>query len=261
MLFSCIVSGTAVAPAVAAPAADQGEVKLLAGPALANGRYVAGVVITMPAGSHTYWKMPGDAGVPPVFSFAGSRNLRAATVDFPPPRRISEAGLDAFGYLDRVVLPLEVTPADPAQPVDLHVDLAYAVCNTICIPAHATATLALQPGTAGPDTTAVAAALASVPSPAMPSERAALTIMPDPGAAKPTWTLAWRGGDAPEDIFADAPDGYYFATRKTGPATWTLVADQVPDTRPWPAAVTLTLARAAHSLTVSETLDTASATR
>ncbi|MGL1797789.1 hypothetical protein ACSTIM_23390, partial [Vibrio parahaemolyticus] len=78
---------------------------------------------------------------------------------------------------------------------------------------HATATLALQPGTAGPDTTAVAAALASVPSPAMPSERAALTIMPDPGAAKPTWTLAWRGGDAPEDIFADAPDGYYFATR------------------------------------------------
>ena len=241
--------------------AGSSEMKLVAGPAPANGTRVAGVAITMPAGSHTYWKMPGDAGVPPVFSFAGSRNLREAKVAFPPPRRITEAGLEAFGYLDHVVLPVDVTPADPAQPVDLHVDVAYAVCNTICIPAHGAASVVLPPGMAGPDAAVVAAAQAAVPVPASLAERAELALMPDAGAAKPTWSLTWTGDKAPDDIFADAPDGYYFATRKTGPGTWRLVADQVPATGAWPVAVALTLARAAHSLVVTEKLDSESATR
>ena len=215
----------------------------------------------MAPGSHTYWKMPGDAGVPPVFSFAGSRNLRDAKVEFPAPRRITEAGLDAFGYLDRVVLPVAVTPADPAQPVELHVDVNYAVCNTICIPAHGTGTLTLRPGAAGPDAAAVASAQAAVPVPPTPAERIELAVMPEAGAAKPTWTLTWTGSGAPDDVFADAPEGYYFATRKTGSGTWQLVADQVPATKPWPVAVALTLARPAHSLVVTEKLDSESATR
>ena len=235
--------------------------KLLAGPAASNGLPVAGVAITMPAGSHTYWKMPGDAGVPPVFSFAGSRNLRDAKVAFPAPSRITEAGLEAFGYVDHVVLPVDVTPADPAQPVDLHVDVNYAVCNTICIPAHGSASVTLRPGASGPDASTVAAAEAAVPVPASPVERLALAITPEAGASKPTWVLTWTGAAAPDDVFADAPDGYYFATRKTGPGTWRLVADQVPAREAWPVAVALTLARASHSLLVTEKLDTESATR
>ena len=240
---------------------SQSELKVLAGPALHDGTYVAGVAISMPAGSHTYWKMPGDAGVPPVFAFAGSRNLREAKVVYPAPRRIVEAGLEAYGYLDRVVLPVEVTPTDPAQPVELHVVVDYAVCNTICIPAHGAATLMLQPGAASADAAAVEAALAAVPKKPSPGEQAKLALMPEPGVAKPTWSLAWRGEGVPDDIFADAPEGYYFATRKTGPATWSLVADQVPDKSAWPVAVSLTLARAAHSLVFDETLDSPSATR
>ena len=235
--------------------------KLLAGPAFANGVYVAGVAITMTPGSHTYWKMPGDAGVPPVFSFAGSRNLRDAKVEYPVPHRITEAGLDAFGYVDKVLLPVEVTPADPAQPVELHVDINYAVCNTICIPAHGTAVLTLQPSGAGPGAAEVAAAQAAVPVAAAPGEHIELAVMPDAGAAKPTWTLTWTGAGAPADVFADAPEGYYFATRKTGAGTWQLVADQVPATKAWPVAVALTLARASHSLVVTEKLDSESATR
>ena len=247
----------------AAPdAAGKAELKLLAGPVFAKGIYVAGVAITMPPGSHTYWKMPGDAGVPPVFSFAGSRNLRDAKVEFPPPHRITEAGLEAFGYLDKVMWPVVATPADPAQAVELHVDVTYAVCNTICIPAHGAATVTLQPGaSAGPDAAAVEAAQSAVPVPASPAEQIELAVMPEAGAAKPTWTLTWTGTSAPDDVFADAPDGYYFATRKTGAATWRLVADQVPSAKAWPVAVALTLARTSHSLVVMEKLDTESATR
>ena len=83
--------------------------------------------------------------------------------------------------------------------------------------------------------------------------------MPDPGAPKPTWTLAWHGTTPIDDVFADAPDGYFFATRKTGAQTWRLVADQARGTMP--VDVALTLARGTGGLVVTETLDTRSATR
>ena len=197
-----------------------GDMKLIAGAGLRNGTYVAGLDIAMPPGSHTYWKMPGDAGVPPVFSFDGSTNVRAARVLFPTPKRLSEDGLEAFGYLDRVLFPVEIAPADPAKPAELRVDATYAVCNKICIPAHAKATVTLSPkagaDTAATDAAATEAALAAVPAPATSGERAELSIVPEPGAPKPTWMLAWHGAKPIDDVFADAPDGYYFSTRKTG---------------------------------------------
>ena len=232
--------------------------KLLAGGGLRKGTYVAALDITMPPGSHTYWKMPGDAGVPPVFSFDGSRNVRTANVLYPAPRRISEDGLEAFGYLDHVVFPIEVVPVDAEQPAELRVDVAFAVCNKICIPAHAKAGVTLAAG-GGIDSAATKAALGSVPTPARPDERADLAIVPEPGAQKPTWTLAWHGTAPIEDVFADAPEGYYFATRKTGVQTWRLVADQARGKAP--VDVALTLARGKGGLVVTEKLDTRNATR
>ena len=239
------------------------RLQLLSGPALHDDTYDAGIKITMPPGSHTYWKMPGDAGVPPVFAFNGSQNLRSAKVLFPAPHRITEEGLEAFGYSDQAIFPVVATPADPAKPAVLHTEVDYAVCNKICVPEHGTANLTLEPR-GGPrgDAEAVEAALAAVPVPASPPQRAELSIAPLPEAPKPSWTLTWHGTGAVEDIFADAPEGYYFATRKRGPTTWTLTADQMvhaPDTKTVP--VELTLARSSRSLVVEETLDTQSATR
>src|ERR1700712_2648318 len=99
------------------------SVRLIAARAMTDGRYRTGVIIAMASGSHTYWKQPGDAGVPPVFAFNDSINVAKAEVLFPAPTRITEDGLDAFGYADRVVFPVVVTPADPSKPSRLHVDL------------------------------------------------------------------------------------------------------------------------------------------
>ena len=239
---------------------DNARLELVGGDGGKRGSYVAGVAITMPPGSHTYWKMPGDAGVPPVFDFAGSRNLRSVHVLYPVPRRITEEGLEAFGYLDDVTFPVEVQAADPAKPVELGAAVAYAVCNRICIPAKGRASVTLAPGVAGPEAGRVAAALADVPQPASPREGKDLAVSRDPGAAKPTWTLAWHGATPVDDIFVDAPEGTYLATRKTGPSTWRLVAEQLaPGASTVPVA--LTLARAANPLAIEETLDTAAATR
>jgi DsbC/DsbD-like thiol-disulfide interchange protein len=120
-------------------------VRLIAGAAAvgANVPLRAGIEIRLKPGWHTYWRYPGDAGVPPRFEFAGSQNLAAVEVRWPAPSRIPEQGLTAIGYVSDVILPLTVVPQDRAKPVKLRLTLDYAVCEKLCAPAEGTAELML----------------------------------------------------------------------------------------------------------------------
>lgn len=135
----------------------------------------AGIEIRLKSGWHTYWRYPGDAGVPPRFDFAGSQNLKAVEVRWPAPRRLSEAGLETIGYDRDLILPLLVTAQNPAQPVILRVKLDYAVCEQLCVLAEAKGELALAGGPASQDA-ALAAAEARVPRGATLGEGRALAI-------------------------------------------------------------------------------------
>ena len=241
------------------PNAQPATVRLIAAPGPERGTYEAGVEITMVAGSHTYWKMPGDSGVPPVFAFNGSENVAGATVSFPAPTRISEEGFDAFGYTGRVVFPVAVTPVDGAKPAKLRVDVTYAVCDKICVPGHADATLTLAPRYGGVAGDLVAAALAQVPIPLPDAERGKLLIAPKGGAGPSgasAWTLTWTGASPVTDIFPDAPEGFVFDTRKLDANHWTLTASEsVGVTATVKVPVSLVLKGGAGGYTVSETLD------
>jgi DsbC/DsbD-like thiol-disulfide interchange protein len=103
----------------------------------------AGIEIRLKPGWHTYWRYPGDAGVPPRFDFTGSRNLDSVTVAWPVPRRIEEQGLTVIGYTSDVILPLVVVPQNRSAPVVLHLKLQYAVCEKLCVPVEASAELVL----------------------------------------------------------------------------------------------------------------------
>jgi DsbC/DsbD-like thiol-disulfide interchange protein len=235
------------------------DVRLIAAAGPTKGAYQAGIVIAMPTGSHTYWKQPGDAGVPPVFAFNGSTNVAKAEVLFPVPARITEEGLDAFGYTDRVVFPIVVAPTDPAKPSTLHVDLTYAVCNKICIPGHSTADLTLPATGQAQQNGEIAMAFAAVPTP-LPADRSGdLVLARIAGAKKPSWTLRWTGQTPLTDVFADAPEGYAFDTKPDSGGTWTLVASQVVSSTGTSVPVSLTLAIPGKSLVVSENLDIAPA--
>jgi DsbC/DsbD-like thiol-disulfide interchange protein len=105
----------------------------------------AGIEIKLDPGWHTYWRDPGDSGVPPSFDFAGSDNVKSATVQWPAPERFSDgAGGTSIGYVDRVVLPIQIAVNDPAKQSLLHLKLGYAVCGNLCIPAEAKLQLALN---------------------------------------------------------------------------------------------------------------------
>ena len=230
--------------------------RLVARGGLRNGRYEAGVDLTMAPGSHTYWRMPGEAGVPPVFTFNGSDNVRQTMVMFPVPTRFTEEGLDSFGYGEQVVFPVVVTPDDPLKPSTLHVDMTYAICNRICLPGHSEARLTLRPRGAGDSPELVEKALAQVPHPK--ADLGDLHVTREPNATRPTWTLTWAGQTSVEDIFSDAPEGFYFATKKTGASSWTLTAEQsVLAGKATKVPVTLVLADGANSVETTRTFDIA----
>ena len=109
----------------------------------------AGVEITLAPGWKTYWRNPGDSGIAPVFDFSRSRNVAAVEVAYPMPQRFELPGDISFGYEDRVVFPLSVTPADPSRPVTLTADVVYGACEELCIPVEASAELDLPARSGG----------------------------------------------------------------------------------------------------------------
>jgi DsbC/DsbD-like thiol-disulfide interchange protein len=123
----------------------------------------AGIELRLEPGWDTYWRYPGDSGVPPIFDFTGSDNVKSVTVLWPAPQRFPDgAGGNSIGYLRGVIFPLRVTPQEPAKPVTLKAKASYAVCEKLCVPAEGKAELELTPGPASEDK-ALAAAEARVP--------------------------------------------------------------------------------------------------
>jgi DsbC/DsbD-like thiol-disulfide interchange protein len=122
-----------------------------------------GIEIRLDPGWKTYWRYPGDSGVPPTLDFAGSENAKSVTVLWPAPRRFTDdAGGHSIGYRGDVVLPLQITPQDANKPSVVHVKLGYAICGNLCVPAQADLDLVLS-GQTGTEEAALTAAEARVP--------------------------------------------------------------------------------------------------
>src|SRR5579885_661093 len=124
----------------------------------------AGIEIKLDPGWHTYWRYPGDSGVPPRFDFARSDNVRTVDVLWPAPQRFSDQDGNSIGYKGSVVLPLHIAPKDPAKPARLELKLDYAICEKLCVPAEATAALTVS-GAATSYDALIAAAEEKVPVP------------------------------------------------------------------------------------------------
>ena len=159
----CLAPAVAVAADASAWDNDlRSGVRLIrAGAATESGSAIlrAGVEIKLQPGWKTYWRYPGDSGVPPAFDFSASENLGSATVLWPAPVRFSDGSGHSIGYKSSVIFPLRVVPKDASKPVKLKLKLDYAVCETLCVPAHAKAELALTAGSSPHDAALKAAEL------------------------------------------------------------------------------------------------------
>jgi DsbC/DsbD-like thiol-disulfide interchange protein len=174
-LAACSVALLFGAPARAADASPWVEdsysaIRLIAGANKSGADSLrAGIEIKMQPAWHTYWRYPGDSGVPPRFSYSGSDNLATVKVLYPAPHAFTDEVGTTIGYKGNVILPLRVFPRQKDKPVTLRAKIEYAVCDRLCVPVEAHVELTLA-GMAGEDNAALAAAEARVPRPVSATE-------------------------------------------------------------------------------------------
>lgn len=136
--------------------------EVLQGWNMPDGRRVTALRLTLADGWKTYWRSPGDAGIPPQFDWTQARNLGAVAVTWPTPSVYSQNGMRSVGYSGQVVIPMHVTPARAGQPVRLRGTMALGVCADVCIPHEINFDTLLDAPDSAP-TPAIVAAMANVP--------------------------------------------------------------------------------------------------
>lgn len=140
-------------------------VRLIAGSRSGN-VLLGGIGFQLQPGWKTYWRTPGDSGVPPRIDFSKSENVESVTILWPVPAKFPDgAGGTSFGYQKQVLLPLRIITKSPDKPVTLRASINYAVCEKLCLPVEAEAELAFR-SVASTEDSAIAAALDTVPKPA-----------------------------------------------------------------------------------------------
>jgi DsbC/DsbD-like thiol-disulfide interchange protein len=150
-------------------------VRLLAG-SRSGAVLLGGIAFQLQPGWKTYWRTPGDSGVPPRFDFSKSENIEAVTVLWPAPTKFDDgAGGHSLGYHDQIVLPLRIVAKNADKPVMLRAEINYAVCEKLCIPVEANAELPIA-SVASTEDSALFAALDTVPKPANVGDPNPLTI-------------------------------------------------------------------------------------
>jgi DsbC/DsbD-like thiol-disulfide interchange protein len=256
------LAGVARADAASAWSSDiSSAIRLIAGAGNGTLRH-AGIEMKLQPGWHTYWRYPGDSGVPPQFDFSGSDNLKTAKVLYPAPQLHKDEAGETIGYAGDVVFPVEVTAKDPSRPVQLHVSVDYAVCEKMCVPAKGTASLALAPG--APPNPTLQAALARVPE-KVSASAAGLNVKRSGTGAKPTVTIDLPApASGPVSVFVEGPTASWAlpipkpaAQAPAGKRAFTFALDGLPPGADpaKPIDLTVTVVEGARAFEVTTRLD------
>jgi DsbC/DsbD-like thiol-disulfide interchange protein len=198
------------------------KVRLVSGRLELEGKpvLVAGVQLRMNPGWKTYWKNPGDSGVPPSFDWSGSKNLQRAELLYPAPHRFADANGTAIGYEDEVTFPVKLTPEREGEPIELKLAFAFGLCKDLCVPNDVSLDLVLPPDLGKGDASLVESALQRVP------KEAATDVLPKIAAVE-----SKLDGDSPElvvdasfpphatgtDLFIDGGDVFVPVPKGRGP--------------------------------------------
>jgi DsbC/DsbD-like thiol-disulfide interchange protein len=172
------------------------------------GRLEGVLEIALKPGWKTYWRDPGDSGVPPQLDVSASTNIDHAALSFPAPRRHEDGYGGWAGYDHSVSLPVVFTLAAPGAAALIDANVFVGMCETICIPVQAT--LKLDPTSAphdADDAEVVSAGFSALPAEAktgfgartLPGDHETLIVE----ATAP-------GKPSAVDFFVAGEDGYMF---------------------------------------------------
>jgi DsbC/DsbD-like thiol-disulfide interchange protein len=258
------------APAFAADSSpwdgnQRAAVRLIAGASRAEGAatvHRGGIEIRLAPGWKTYWRYPGDSGIPPRFDFSGSQNVDRVTLRWPAPQRLADESGTSIGYKHDVVFPLDVVPQDATKPVVLALKIDYAVCEKICVPADGKAALTIS-GKRGEHDDKLTRSAMLVPKPAALGADGALSIRAAKReGARIVVDVAAPSG-TPVELFAEGPAPEWalpvpspVAGARAGQQRFTFELDGLPpETKPDGATLKLTAVAGEQAIEVPYRLD------
>ncbi len=171
----------------------------------------AALEIDLFSGGKTYWRSPGEAGVPPSLDWSKSKNLKEAKLFWPSPHRFKEADSTAIGYKGRVLLPIQITAKDPSQPVKLDLAMFLGICTEICIPIQQKLTLTLPAGHV--QSLDLGSVMKAVPT-VLDSKQAGaylkgIKIIQDGKKSHLEVVVSFPKGSADQDLLLEAPEDFY----------------------------------------------------
>ncbi|WP_153770869.1 protein-disulfide reductase DsbD domain-containing protein [Labrenzia sp. CE80] len=228
--LSVLVSSAASAAVTEWASVHGGAVRLIASGPLQDGTYKAGIEFSMEPGWHTYWRFPGEAGIPPMINFEASKNLQKSEVLFPAPSRYDDGFSNSIVYHDAVVLPVIVTPEDAGAPIDLSLSMFFGICKDICVPGDANLSLSLSPDgkTDALATKLIDRDLELVPAAMSNAAPKVLGVDAETTDNGHQFLITAEVSDTAEiDLFAEGPEGSYIALpallqRDGAQAIWSL---------------------------------------
>ncbi|WP_119306824.1 protein-disulfide reductase DsbD domain-containing protein [Cohaesibacter haloalkalitolerans] len=192
--------------------AEGGRMRLVAA-GQKDGVLKAGLEIELDDGWKTYWKVPGDTGLPPDLDNSASENVAKIETLWPVPHRIKAGGTEILGYKEGIIFPFLVTPKDSQQPVTLNLAAQIGLCAELCVPLYAEMTLDF-PGAGSHDLATellIDRDMALVPS--GPREDFRIDDIHEETAADGSRRLLIAAqipdGYGKKDLFVEAPEGWY----------------------------------------------------
>jgi DsbC/DsbD-like thiol-disulfide interchange protein len=118
------------------------RIRLIAAETASGGKTWIAVELDMPADTKTYWRVPGETGIPTRLDLAGSEGVEGHRMVWPYPQLETLEGYTDFVYYGSLVIPVELTISGE-NPV-VQASLLMGVCSDICVPATARFTLPLH---------------------------------------------------------------------------------------------------------------------
>ena len=167
-----------------------------------------GLQIAHQPGWHTYWKNPGDSGLPTELRWTLPAGVDVGDIAWPAPKKLRVEQMANYGYDGTVLLPvaLQLTPSfKAAEHLTVRLHASWLVCKLECIPEEGNFTLQLPlHGSTALHAGAFAAAQAAQPQPLMGDSR----VRVDSGGEQlhlsvPGLPVALRGQAL--QLFSEAP--------------------------------------------------------
>jgi DsbC/DsbD-like thiol-disulfide interchange protein len=206
------LTGVSAARAEITPWASNegGRMRIIAMPPEPDGKVRGALQIEPKPGWITYWKEPGDAGIPPQIVFSRNGDLTLDRLSYPIPKRIDNGQLRDIGYDHPVTFPFELTASNPGKPLSLSASAFVGLCRNICIPFQAEFSLAFKPLKGTPVEEAMILNEAAARLPEAPSDAFAVTryAMTQGGNVLRLTLRLPEGTEKPPQVIVTGPEGH-----------------------------------------------------